>query len=74
MQECGGCTLCCKTTNIVYMDSPQGKYCEYCIPKVGCAIHVDRPDPCKIFQCAWSQMEKVHIDLRPGSPVLFYGK
>jgi len=63
--KCGGCTLCCKTTNIVYMDSPHGEYCKYCIPNEGCMIYPDRPDHCKVFQCCWSQMKKVHIDLRP---------
>ena len=74
MQECGGCTLCCKTTNIIYMNSPHGEYCEYCISNVGCAIHIDRPDPCKEFQCVWSQMENVHIDLRPDNCKVVFEK
>lgn len=74
MQECGGCTLCCKTTNVEYMNAPHGEYCEYCIPNVGCAIHIDRPDPCKEFQCAWLQMEKVHIDLRPDNCKVVFEK
>jgi hypothetical protein len=74
MQECGGCTLCCKTTNIVYMNSPQGEYCKHCIQYVGCSIHVDRPDPCRVFQCAWSQMENVHIDLRPDNCKVVFEK
>lgn len=74
MQECGGCTLCCKTTNVTYMNAPHGKYCEYCVPNVGCLIHDKRPEPCRIFQCVWSQMEKVHIDLRPDNCKVVFEK
>jgi hypothetical protein len=72
--ECDGCTLCCKTTNIVYMNSSHGEYCKHCIPNIGCSIHIDRPDPCKVFQCAWSQMENVHIDLRPDNCKVVFEK
>lgn len=65
MIDCGGCTLCCRLTNIVYMNSPQGEYCKECNPNIGCTIYEKRPEHCRIFQCCYSQMEKVHLDLRP---------
>jgi hypothetical protein len=65
MQDCGQCTVCCILPKILEMDSPCGEYCKECIPNYGCKIYEDRPEPCKEFQCAWSQMEYTHIDLRP---------
>lgn len=65
MQYCGKCTLCCIFPKIDEMNSPRGEYCKECIPNVGCKIYIDRPESCRIFQCVWSQMKKVHIDLRP---------
>jgi len=60
--ECGDCTLCCKLTNIT---SKHGEYCSVCAPSVGCKIYLDRPTGCRIFQCAYSQMEEVKPSLRP---------
>ncbi len=65
MKKCDGCTLCCKLFYIPYMNSNHGDYCKECIPTVGCKIHTIRPEKCKTFQCAYTQMLHVHSDLRP---------
>lgn len=63
--ECGTCTLCCKLLNIEETLSKPGYYCKYCKENIGCDIYDDRPEACKIFECAWKQMEHVGIELRP---------
>ena len=63
--ECGGCTLCCKLLNIDWMNSPAGEYCKECEKGVGCKIFDHVPKKCLEFKCAYNQMEKVSIDLRP---------
>ena len=74
MVECDGCTLCCKLSNVPYMSSPQGEYCLKCRPDVGCTIHKSRPEDCKIFQCAYSQMEKVNFYMRPDKCGIMFEK
>lgn len=74
MQDCGNCTMCCKLPNILETNSPRGEYCKYCEPEIGCKIYDKRPEECKVFQCAWSQMEKVHIDLRPDNCKVMFEK
>lgn len=63
--ECGECTLCCKLLDLPWVDSPIGKWCKYCIPGKGCSIHDIKPEPCRLFRCAWLKMEKVKLGLRP---------
>ena len=65
--ECGNCTMCCLLPQIKETNSKPGIYCEYCEPNMdmGCKIYDNRPESCKIFECAWKQMEYAHDDLRP---------
>ena len=63
--KCDGCTLCCKLLDIDWMDSPAGEYCKECEPGVGCKIYKNAPDKCLKFRCAYNQMEKASIDMRP---------
>lgn len=63
--KCGNCTMCCKFPKIVETKSKAGEYCKYCEPKVGCKIYSERPESCKIFECAWKQMEHAGEELRP---------
>lgn len=74
MQDCGKCTICCILPKIIEMDSPCGEYCKECIPCVGCNIYKDRPEPCREFQCSWSQMNFAHIDLRPNNCGVMFEK
>lgn len=67
MQECGECTLCCKLLEIhdIPTPSPIESWCMYCEPGTGCEAYNTRPEECRQFQCMWSQMEHVGIELRP---------
>lgn len=61
--ECGECTLCCKVLYVPEIEKKAGTECKYVCD--GCAIYEKRPTSCQEFQCAYSQMEKVNIALRP---------
>ena len=63
--ECAGCTLCCKLLKIEWMNSPAGEYCIECFPGKGCMIYDEAPEKCLEFKCAYNQMEKVSINMRP---------
>lgn len=63
--ECDGCTLCCKLLPVPWMNSKAGEYCKECEVGVGCKIYDKIPEDCLSFRCAYNQMEKCHIDLRP---------
>lgn len=63
--ECDGCTLCCKLLHIPWMNSPAGEYCKECEENVGCKIYNSAPKECLKYRCAYHQMEKVGIELRP---------
>lgn len=63
--ECSGCTMCCKMLYITSKDSKSGSYCKECNHNIGCNIYNERPKECKTFMCAYAQMVKSHVDLRP---------
>lgn len=63
--KCDGCTLCCKMINVSWMDSPAGEYCNKCEENKGCSIFENASEYCKDYQCLYSQMDKVSINLRP---------
>ena len=63
--NCGNCTMCCKLLNIKETESKPGEYCKHCNPGTGCKIYEERPESCRIFECAWKQMEHTAEDLRP---------
>ena len=69
MECCGNCTLCCKFPVIPEVKSKPGEYCYYCKPDFGCEIYEQRPNSCRIFLCAWTQMKEQNInvsnELRP---------
>lgn len=69
--ECGECKLCCTLFDIFWMNSPPGEHCKHeC--SIGCKIYKTRPEDCKEFSCAYNQMEKVSIKMRPDiSGVIF---
>lgn len=71
--ECGGCTLCCELFDIPWMDSPPGEICKYC-KNDGCDIYDTAPKECLEFQCAYNQMDKVSINLRPDKCKVIFEK
>jgi len=61
--KCGECSLCCDIMYIKELKKPAYKLCDhYC---KGCSIYNKRPEECRNFDCAWLQMEKVNIAVRP---------
>lgn len=63
--DCGGCTLCCLVLPVPWFDKKPGVLCKNCEAGVGCKIWDSSPDECKKFSCAYNQMPKAAIDLRP---------
>ena len=61
--ECGECTLCCTLCAVEDIKKPAGVECVNCSDK--CDIYEDRPQGCRDFNCAYLQMDKVNIALRP---------
>jgi len=72
--ECGECTLCCDLLPIKELNKPANILCEYCELKKGCKIQETKPLECRNFDCAYYQMEKVHIDLRPDNCKVIFEK
>lgn len=63
MQPCNECQVCCTTCNINELKKLSGTECIHC--DNGCGIYKDRPDSCKEFQCAYTQMDNVSVLMRP---------
>ena len=63
--ECGECTLCCKLLPIPWESSNAGEYCKYCVHTKGCKKFKTADKRCLEFECAYRQMKKVSIKLRP---------
>lgn len=74
MQDCGECTLCCKLLRIKEINSKAGEYCSFCNPGIGCQIYNQRPESCRIFLCAWKQMDNVGEELRPDKCKMLFEK
>lgn len=53
-RACGGCTLCCTALAVPELNKPNGVPCVHLTPE-GCGIYEDRPESCRVFQCAWLQ-------------------
>lgn len=74
MQNCGNCTMCCKLLDIFEAGSEQGEWCTHCNPTEGCKVYTVRPDDCRTYQCAWSQMDTVNKKLRPDKSKIIFDK
>ena len=61
--ECGECTLCCDIFPVNWLNKPANTACKHC--NNGCEIHDSKPSECSDFECAYAQMKKVHISIRP---------
>lgn len=70
--ECGECTMCCELLYIKEIEKPANVMCKDCTLLKGCNIYETRPTACRQFNCAYLQMEKVNINMRPDhSKVIF---
>ena len=61
--ESGDCTLCCDILPVAWLDKPANTKCIHC--DKGCRIHDAKPEECTGFNCAYVQMKKASISLRP---------
>ncbi len=66
--------MCCKLLHIGEADSNAGDWCKQCDPGRGCKIHGDHPADCKTYQCAWSQMDDVDMEMRPDKSKIIFDK
>jgi hypothetical protein len=71
---CGECTLCCVLLPIPEINKKAGTKCSDCTLKKGCNIYATRPKPCREFNCAYIQMSKVNIKLRPDHCKIIFEK
>jgi hypothetical protein len=55
--HCGTCTLCCKVMGVTELTKPRGVWCEHCDKGRGCDIYVERPESCRVYECAWLQSQ-----------------
>ncbi|HAP37710.1 hypothetical protein A2574_02555 [Candidatus Shapirobacteria bacterium RIFOXYD1_FULL_38_32] len=72
--RCGQCTLCCYLLPVRSLNKPANQLCKHCVLKKGCLIYKDRPKACAGFRCAYHQMEKVSIKLRPDHCKMIFEK
>lgn len=52
-RPCGGCEVCCVVLDVPDVSAPAGVPCRWLVGD-GCALHRDRPELCRGFQCSWS--------------------
>lgn len=70
--KCGECTLCCDLFPVKWLDKPMNTSCVHC--DIGCKIHETKPSECSDFNCAYVQMEKANIELRPDNCGVIFEK
>lgn len=63
-RTCDGCTLCCKTERVEYLQKPKGVLCKHCDGS-GCSIHAQRPAACRNFHCLWLLDPAMPDDMKP---------
>ena len=63
-RACGSCTLCCAIFGVPEIAKP---IYEPCLQRTaqGCAIHADRPQSCRNFECFWLMDDSFPEDMRP---------
>lgn len=73
-RKCGECTLCCYLLPVASLKKDAGVLCKHCVLTKGCAIYNSRPADCREFRCAYYQMDKVSVDLRPDNCKIIFEK
>lgn len=66
--------MCCNLLHIPWMDSPAGDWCKHCDVGKGCKIYNKAPTKCLAFRCAYNQMEKASVNLRPDKCGIIFEK
>lgn len=66
MASCGSCSLCCFVLGVdntreddgtTPLRKPPDTWCGHCDIGRGCGIYLDRPRPCRNFECGWLAMD-----------------
>ena len=70
--ECKECTACCTMFYVKEINKPSNTECIYC--DKGCTIHDNKPLECSNFNCAYVQMKKENINLRPDNCGIIFEK
>jgi len=72
--KCGECNLCCNIPEIKALDKNPNILCDrYCQINTQCSAYDDRPEECRLFECAWLQAGG-HLDLRPDNCKIMFEK
>jgi hypothetical protein len=64
MRPCGPCQLCCKLFPVPVLDKPAGQWCRHSCAR-GCAIHAERPEICRQYDCYWRDHDDLPDACRP---------
>jgi len=70
--ECEECTLCCELLPIDALEKPANEMCKHC--NLGCTIQDTKPEECRLFDCAYRQAKKAHLDMRPDNSKIIFEK
>lgn len=52
-RECGACDACCMVLGVKPLGKPAYQRCSNQVSGGGCGIYETRPDPCRLYRCAW---------------------
>lgn len=55
-RECGTCTACCTTTQVLPFGKAPGVRCPHLLGQGSCgscSVYQDRPSCCRVYRCAW---------------------
>ena len=71
--ECGECTLCCSLLPVLEINKKAGTMCLHCGDS-GCLIYDERPESCRVFNCAYHQANKADLQLSPNNCGVIFEK
>jgi hypothetical protein len=57
-RPCDGCTVCCIVPPIrsPAFSKQSNTRCQHCTEPGGCGIYLNRPQPCRDFECGWRSL------------------
>ena len=66
--------MCCELLEVKSIPKKANVMCKHCDVSIGCKIHDTKPTECAEFECAYYQMEKVSVNLRPDNCKVIFEK
>lgn len=72
MNQCDGCTACCTSFRIDWLNKPPNTECIHC--DNGCTIHDSKHSECSDFNCAYIQSNVENDSLRPDKCGIIFEK